>query len=262
MGWDGCSVDDPAQLYSTVLTQLADDFAPIKKVTRRPRQLDPWFDAECRSAKRLTRQLDRAAAVAGRRHDNATTVAAATEAWRAQRRVYRDLHRQKREAFWQSTVDAEKSNPRRLWQSVDTLLGRGRSTANDNITPSAFRITSRTKSRLCARRQSLRQCQTPFLALLVSWRKFDPVECDQVVEANRKLPNKSCAADPVPTSVLKQLADDVTPFFDLCKDGDKASCRICGPKLSLSYRQPTSSGDTKRPRETVNWAGVQCPVIS
>ena len=123
--WDGCSVDDLAQLYNTVLTQLADDFAPIKKVTRRPRQSDPWFDAECRSAKRLTRQLERAAAAAGRRHDNVTTVAAATEAWRAQRRVYRDLCRQKPEAFWQSTVDAARSNPRRLWQSIDTLLGRG-----------------------------------------------------------------------------------------------------------------------------------------
>jgi len=74
--------------------------------------LDPWFDAECCSAKRLTKRLEQAAAVAGRRHDNATTVAAATEAWRAQRHVYHDLRRQKREAFWQLTVDAEKSNPR------------------------------------------------------------------------------------------------------------------------------------------------------
>ena len=31
--------------------------------------------------------------------------------------------------------------------------------------------------------------------------------------AIRQLPNKSCAADPVPTSVLKQLTDDVVPFL-------------------------------------------------
>jgi len=46
----------------TVLTQLADDFAPIKRVTRRPRQSDPWFDADCRLAERLTRRLEPAAA--------------------------------------------------------------------------------------------------------------------------------------------------------------------------------------------------------
>jgi len=47
----------------------------------------------------------------------------------------------------------------------------------------------------------------------VSWHTFDPVECDEVVEVIQKLPNKSCAANPVPTSVLKQLADDVAPFL-------------------------------------------------
>jgi len=47
----------------------------------------------------------------------------------------------------------------------------------------------------------------------VLMRKFDPIECHEVVEAIRKLSNKSCAADPVPTSVLKQLANDVAPFL-------------------------------------------------
>ena len=40
--WAGRSVDELVQLYD------------------RPRQSDPWFDLECRSAKRLTRQLERA----------------------------------------------------------------------------------------------------------------------------------------------------------------------------------------------------------
>jgi len=80
------------------------------------------FDAECRSAKRLTRRLERAAAAAGRRQDNAAAATAATEEWRTQRRVYRDLRRHKRNAFWQSTVDADRSNPRRLWQSINTYL--------------------------------------------------------------------------------------------------------------------------------------------
>ena len=47
----------------------------------------------------------------------------------------------------------------------------------------------------------------------MSWSKFDPVDCLEVAEAIRQLPNKSCAADPVPTSVLKQLADDIAPFL-------------------------------------------------
>ena len=47
-------------------------------------------------------------------------------AWRHQRRQYRDLRQQKRSSFWQSTIEADRDSPRRLWRSVDTLLACGR----------------------------------------------------------------------------------------------------------------------------------------
>ena len=45
--------------------------ASLRQVTRRPWQSDPWFDADCRAAKRLTRRLERTAAKAERHGDNA-----------------------------------------------------------------------------------------------------------------------------------------------------------------------------------------------
>ena len=45
------------------------------------------------------------------------------------------------------------------------------------------------------------------------WSVFDPVDCSEVANAIRQLPDKTCAADPVPTSVLKQLVDDISPFL-------------------------------------------------
>lgn len=44
----------------------------------------------------------------------------------ARRRSYRELLRRKRESFWQSKVEAERSSPRQLWRSIDALMGRGR----------------------------------------------------------------------------------------------------------------------------------------
>jgi len=79
--WAGYSVDELVQLYDTVVTELADTFAPTKRVIAGRDCHDPWFDLECRSAKRLTRRLERAAAAAGRRHDNAAATAA-VDAWR------------------------------------------------------------------------------------------------------------------------------------------------------------------------------------
>jgi len=57
----------------------------------------------------------------------------AKAAWYDQRRKYRQLRGQKCTDFWHDKIDADRCNPRRLWQSVDVLLGRGRVPANSGI---------------------------------------------------------------------------------------------------------------------------------
>ena len=59
-------------------------------------------------------------------------------AWRHQRRHYRDLRQQKRSSFWQSTIEADRDSPRRLWRSVDILLGRGRPSVSSAISVDDF----------------------------------------------------------------------------------------------------------------------------
>jgi len=56
----------------------------------------PWFDAERRIDKRLTRRLERAYAAACRRR-NTADAAAARVAWYDQRRAYRQLGRVNRD---------------------------------------------------------------------------------------------------------------------------------------------------------------------
>jgi len=46
----------------------------------------------------------------------------------------------------------------------------------------------------------------------VSFRQFRPLTTDDIISAIRRLPAKKSAADPIPTSVLKQTADVVAPF--------------------------------------------------
>ena len=47
----------------------------------------------------------------------------------------------------------------------------------------------------------------------VALRSFSPLATDDVINAVRRLPDKSSAADPIPTSLLKQVADLVAPFI-------------------------------------------------
>jgi len=46
-----------------------------------------------------------------------------------------------------------------------------------------------------------------------SFNAFSPVSTDDFINAIWKLPDKSSAADPIPTSVLKQVADLLSPFI-------------------------------------------------
>jgi hypothetical protein len=125
-------VDDLAELYNNEVTIILYRQLPTRTVKRQP---DPWFDAECRAAKRSTRRSERAAAA--KSQDKMVSVAA-TEAWRTQRRLYRNLRDQKREEFWTRTVVDNRASPRELWRSVNTLLGRGRVNAGDNISSDQF----------------------------------------------------------------------------------------------------------------------------
>jgi len=60
-------VHEMAAVYDVELTRLLDQLIPARQVVRRPRHSDPWFDSECRRAKRLGRRLERRYAAARRR---------------------------------------------------------------------------------------------------------------------------------------------------------------------------------------------------
>ena len=53
------SADVLAVLYRDVMTQLLDKHCPVVTVCRRPRPATPWFDAECRDARRKARTAER-----------------------------------------------------------------------------------------------------------------------------------------------------------------------------------------------------------
>jgi len=117
--WKNYDIDSLACLYNTEIVAVLDRLIPQRTVTCRRRPSDPWFDQECRDSKRRVCRLEHASSPASKAAAN-DPAAAAT--WNAERRTYRDLLCQKRESFWQAKVESERSSPRRLWQSIDTLM--------------------------------------------------------------------------------------------------------------------------------------------
>jgi len=85
------SVDDMAKLYRDVLTALLDRHCPSVKVRRRAKQNAPWFDAECRTARRRARAAERRFQ---RSHSDVDR-----QAWAVRLRLLRTLYEQKNSDF-------------------------------------------------------------------------------------------------------------------------------------------------------------------
>ena len=89
-----------AQLYDDELTAIFDQLIPLRTITSRLRQSDPWFDEDCCVTKRCVWSFERDARRVRRQSpDDLTAMNAATEAWHTRRREYRELLSKKRENF-------------------------------------------------------------------------------------------------------------------------------------------------------------------
>jgi hypothetical protein len=216
-------VNEAADFFDDTLTDMLDHLIPIRHFVRRPRPSDPWFDKECRDAKRLTRLTRRvhsaavsAAATFGSIGvTSPTSTSSAETAWREQRRRYRDLLNQKRSSYWQSKIEAERTSPKRLWSSIDTLLGRGRLPSSSAISVDEF--SRYFNEKVASVRRSTEGSPDPVYAEVPSGcsllNQFAAVNHDDVITCIARLPDKQSSCDVLPSSVLKRVAAEVSPFL-------------------------------------------------
>ena len=97
---------------------------------------------------------------------------------------------------------------------MDVLLGRGQVPASTAIDVEAFNRFFVDK--VAKVRSSTSDAPPPTYSSLqsgVSFRQFTLLTTDDVVDAVRRLPDKSSAADPIPTNVLKQTVDLLAPYI-------------------------------------------------
>jgi hypothetical protein len=203
--------DALVQLYDTTITSLLDRQVPVRTVTCRRRSSSLWYDDECRGVKRAVRALERIVRRTGRCSDDTPVVAE----WRAQRRVYFELLHQKSSAFWTARIDADQSQPRRLWRSFDELLGRGRMSVTDVDATTLHRFFD---DKVAGVRAATANADPPsYTPVPVGCvlRVFTPVTEADVMTLVRSLPDKQCAIDPLPTWLLKKYVDVLAPF--LCR---------------------------------------------
>ena len=105
----------------------------------------------------------------------------------------------------------QPAKPRQLWRSVDALLGRGRVPPCEDISADQFHRYFDDK--VAAVRSATVDAPPPtFSTTSAVLSQFQCLNVNDVASAIRALPDKSCALDPLPTS-LKAVVDIIAPFL-------------------------------------------------
>ena len=88
-----------------------------------------------------------------------------------------------------------------------------------------------------------------------SFRRFSLLTNDDVISAIRRLPDKHSAADPIPTSVLKQVADIIAPYIV-----ELFNCSLTDGHFPAVFKEAFITLVVKKPGLDVTDAGSYRPI--
>ena len=201
------SSDDLVGKYNKTVAEILDRLAPTTSSTVRVRpRSDPWFDDECRAAKRHARRLER-------RCKRWKSVYA-RNAWIKALHNSHGLAEKKRCSFWKSKVD-EQSDARSTWKVVDDILLRDQPKSTDTSL-SANDLADFFDKKISDIRSATENAPPPTFTdnpSGVEFQSFTPLSIDDTLRLIKDAPMKQCASDPLPTWLLKDCADLFAPYI-------------------------------------------------
>jgi len=220
---DGQSLDNVFDQYDSVLTQIINKHATFKMRKMRTRLLTPLFDSDCRAAKRRSRRL--------KRRYYKSKLGADCARWLAELKVTNKLYQSKSNGYWTSKISENATNPKKLWNSLNTVLGRKNNShaASSGHSSGDFQMFFMNKTDEVAR--STVSAALSIITKSVStsfsfFEEFTVCEIDRLVIA---APNKQCALDPVPMRIVKASCLILAPFLTY----------ICNRSLPEGYLPPS-----------------------
>ena len=211
------NVEDAASSYNTVLCNLLDKHAPIKKWTITVRPNTKWYTAEIHQAKKQRRAAERK--------------------WRQTRleihlQIYSDkskhvnkLIRKAKHCYYTDLIKDNAHDQKLLYRTLSALFGKPRSLPNYS---SARELAQRFSDYFINKIKHIRynldakdsSRPTSPIAIIGTHRSlssglqsFQPASHTDIQKIIKRSPTKSCSLDPIPTSLLKQCLDALLPHI-------------------------------------------------
>ena len=214
------------QVYEETLRDLLDLMVPRHLVRSRSNLTSPWFDEECRSVKHDVRRLER-------RYHTSKEVSDRL-AWITALREKHYLFRTKENEFWEWTVNEQKSDSKKLWCTVSTVLSKS---AGKSTTPpfSPAEFLSFLKSKVEAIQSATASAPHPvFTHTDSNLDSFDICRPDEVSKIIKASAAKCCDLDPAPTFLVKECLDVLLPHLTrLCNVSIQSGCLPSSQKTAM-----------------------------
>lgn len=215
------SLDEAVESYNNVLTRLMDKHCPVirKKIKKKP---TPWLDEELQNLRRRKRAAERKFRKPGSTDKD-------KQAYSQLRKSFNDLSFLKKKLYHQKSLNASSGDVKSLYKKVDKLLGNVKDVLPEHDDPKKLaesfkeyftskigkirsEITDETKTQRQRPKDKESQVKNEDHQpnVLGSFRDLSKGELKQMV---LKLSNKFCCLDPIPTFLLKDCINELSPIL-------------------------------------------------
>jgi len=209
---DALSIDELFAMYNNTLIALLDTHAPRYIRKRKRRVMSPWFDEECRASKRDVRRIERRY----RKTHNPTD----RQIWVKRLREQVSFYRMKEHTYWSARIVSNSADPKQLWRDLDDLMKR--SDEEPVTSTEEAKLKADNFSDFFTKKVDNIYSETADGGLPVyeqyMGKQFQNFIPTSIVEISRLIAiasNKSCSLDPVPTSIIKNCSDLVSPYIEI-----------------------------------------------
>ena len=161
--------------------------------------------------------------------------------WLEGLRQYRQTLNTRRSEFWLQTIKTQRSAPRKLWQTIDKVLGRGRTPADNLISADEFHRFF-DKKVADVRESTADAADHTYSTTSHRLPSFSPVSVGDIMGLIQCTPNKQSTADPLPTWLLKECAGTIAPFIT-----QLVNCSIATGRVPAVFKVATITPLPKKP---------------
>uniref|UniRef100_A0A8D3B260 Reverse transcriptase domain-containing protein n=1 Tax=Scophthalmus maximus TaxID=52904 RepID=A0A8D3B260_SCOMX len=210
-------IDDVVDSAAASLRSTLDTVAPLKKKTVKQRRIAPWFNAQTRALKQMSRRLER--------KWRSNSLDDSHLDWKNCLITYKKALRNARTNYFSSLIEENKNNPRFLFSTVARLT-ESKSSTEQSIPPtlSSNDFMSFFTNKIITIRENIYQllptngtdtlsstvASEPIVSPNLYLECFSPIDLAELTSLVTSSKSSTCLLDPIPSRLFK----DVLPLIN------------------------------------------------